>query len=455
MQESMTLKKPWRTLSEWFRLWALVWSGPEEQSARISRQTFVDVLFACLGLVLPWSTSIASGLAVALILTIVPTLRIKAVVEELRRPALFLPVLLVLLAAAGVTWAFAVPWPQRLNGLDKMTKLLVLPLVFVHFQQSRRASWIFSAFVLSNLVLLSFSWFLFVFPQSADRVAQGEAGVFVKNYIDQSQAFCFLIFALAVLSIEAWRKQNAGGALALALLAAALFTNLMFVNVARTAFFYLPIMLLIFAWSYLPVRYVLMSVVTVAVVFCGLWSMSPNLQKKISRVSTDFSAYQTSSQVVNGEIASGAERLELWRKSIDFIHAAPLFGHGTGSIKRLFDLAAIDKTGLASIVASNPHNQILAVAIQWGGIGCVILGAMWISHVLLFYRFVARAVATPVGVIGLLAVAQNIISSMFNAHLSDFYEGWLYVLAVAIAGGQLYRPIEDEKKESPLKQAGM
>jgi O-antigen ligase len=37
--------------------------------------------------------------------------------------------------------------------------------------------------------------------------------------------------------------------------------------------------------------------------------------------------------------------------------------------------------------------------------------------------------------IGLLVVVQNVVSSLFNSHLFDFHEGWMYVLGVGIAGG--------------------
>jgi O-antigen ligase len=36
-----------------------------------------------------------------------------------------------------------------------------------------------------------------------------------------------------------------------------------------------------------------------------------------------------------------------------------------------------------------------------------------------------------------MLVAQSIIGSLFNSHLSDFAEGWLYVLGVGAAGGIL------------------
>jgi O-antigen ligase len=38
--------------------------------------------------------------------------------------------------------------------------------------------------------------------------------------------------------------------------------------------------------------------------------------------------------------------------------------------------------------------------------------------------------------IGLLVVVQNIFTSLFNSHLFDFHEGWMYV---GVAGGTALR----------------
>jgi len=142
--------------------------------------------------------------------------------------------------------------------------------------------------------------------------------------------------------------------------------------------------------------------------------------------------------VVGNDWASGAERLELWRKSIGFVQSAPLLGHGTGSTKQLFGDEAVGKTGLGSVVVANPHNQTLAVAIQWGAAGCILLYAMWVVHLLLFRGGLAAADGAFAAWLGLLVVAQNLASSLFNSHLIDFYQGWLYVCAVGIAGGLLH-----------------
>ncbi len=78
---------------------------------------------------------------------------------------------------------------------------------------------------------------------------------------------------------------------------------------------------------------------------------------------------------------------------------------------------------------SNPHNQTLNVAVQWGLLGVVLLYAMWIAHLRMFAGegFAAW--------IGLVVVVQNIASSLLNSHLFDFHEGWMYVLGVGVAGG--------------------
>jgi O-antigen ligase len=124
-------------------------------------------------------------------------------------------------------------------------------------------------------------------------------------------------------------------------------------------------------------------------------------------------------------------RLEFWRKSLEFFAEAPVFGHGTGSTRGLFEQAAVGQTGAAAEIIGNPHNQTLNVAVQWGVIGIVVLYAMWLAHLVLFRG------EGLIAWIGLLVVTQNIFTSLFNSHLFDFHEGWMYVLGVGVAGGTL------------------
>jgi hypothetical protein len=95
---------------------------------------------------------------------------------------------------------------------------------------------------------------------------------------------------------------------------------------------------------------------------------------------------------------------------------------------------------------ANPHNQTLSVAIQWGVAGVIVIYAMWLFHLLLFYRADGLA-----GWIGLLVVVQNLLSSLFNSHLFDFHEGWMYVLGVGVAGGMVLKEKAGAKAEGSIR----
>jgi hypothetical protein len=94
----------------------------------------------------------------------------------------------------------------------------------------------------------------------------------------------------------------------------------------------------------------------------------------------------------------------------------------------LFEKFAAGRPLTAGVAAANPHNQTLAVGIQLGLFGVALLWAMWIAHLLLF-----RGKAL-VHWIGLIIVVQNVVGSLFNSHLFDFVQGWVYVVGVGVAG---------------------
>ena len=47
-----------------------------------------------------------------------------------------------------------------------------------------------------------------------------------------------------------------------------------------------------------------------------------------------------------------------------------------------------------------------------------------------------------------MLVVQNIVGSLFNSHLFDFTQGWVYVFGVGVAGGMVL------KRQSPKAGAG-
>jgi hypothetical protein len=71
------------------------------------------------------------------------------------------------------------------------------------------------------------------------------------------------------------------------------------------------------------------------------------------------------------------------------------------------------------------------VAVQLGIAGALLLIAMWLAHLALF------TAATPMAWFGLIVVVQNIVGSIFNSHIGDFTQGWIYVVGVGVLGGAM------------------
>ena len=384
----------------------------------------VDIVAVLLAASLPWSTSLVGIFGVVLVLVMLPTIDVPSLMASLKRPVCAAPVALFVLALIGTLWSDA-RWGMRFYAVAPTAKLLLLPLLFHHFARSQRALWVLVAFLASCVALLAMSWIVAYFPGLTLKARDvASRGVFVKNYIDQSQEFalCAVVLAYPVLSLL--RERRFLPAFLLFAVAAGFLANMIFIIVSRTALVTMPIMLAAFGLIHLRWRTNIV-ILAAAVVLVGLaWVASPPLREKITSIGREYHLYEE-----QGSVTSVGERLEFWKKSLGFFAEAPIVGHGTGSTEGLFIQAAAGQKGIAAEVIRNPHNQTLNVAVQWGVLGIVVLYAMWLSHLLMFRG------PGLFNWIGLLVVVQNIFTSLFNSHIFDFHEGWMYVLGVGIAGG--------------------
>jgi hypothetical protein len=397
-------------------LWRL-WRDPAAWA------TAVDVFAILVAVSLPWSTSLVAIFSTALLVSMMPFLQVSAFLRSLKRPASFLPIALFVLAVAGTLWS-DVPWGARLYAVGPTAKLLVLPLLIYHFERSARGMWVCIAFVISCTLLMVLSWIV-MFEPGLKITTTANAGVPVKNYIAQSQEFVLCMFVLAPVTMTLLARRRFALAAISAVLILGFLANMIFVVSARTALVYTPVLLVLFAMLYLGRRAMLLLFAAATLAAMLGWWTSPYFRERISSA-VDYRYYQ------QGDIVtSSGLRLEYWRKSLKFFAEAPLFGNGTGSTRQLFERDAIGRSGLSAEVVGNPHNQTLYVAVQWGMLGCIILFAMWFCHLSLFFG-TGREVW-----VGLLVVVQNLVSSLFNSHLFDFHEGWIYVLGVGVAGGMV------------------
>jgi O-antigen ligase len=403
--------------------WAQVISSRPLLARVLGRQRLernADWVVVALVVSLPWSTTATSILLVLWLIAVAPTLDLASVRREVMTPAGGLPLLLWGIGALGMLWA-DVSWSDRLDGLGSFHKLLVIPLLLAQFRRSDRAKWVFVGFLGSALVLLVVSWALALIPGLTWR-GKISVGVPVKNYILQSGIFALCAFGLIGQAADLWRARRVRLALAVVFVAALFVANIVYVATARTTIVVMVVLLLLFGFRLFRWKGVLAAGLVGAVLAGLFWVSSPYLRERATSIVANLEDYHSN-------VASSAGlRLGYWRKSIDFVAEAPLIGYGTGAIKTLFSMSATIGTDPQEITV-DPHNQILTVAIQLGLIGAVVLVAMWIAHLALFRG------GTLIGWFGLTIVVQNIVSSLFNSHLFDFTQGWLYVIGVGVIGG--------------------
>jgi O-antigen ligase len=390
---------------------------------RESLMRLADYLVVGIAIALPWSTSATVILICIWALVVIPTITPQEFKEEMTRPAAYLPVALFVLAALGMLWA-DIPFKDRLKGIDSFLKLLTIPLLMIQFRRSDRAIWALTGFLASGALLLAASGLALLSQQgNAWGWAKGY-GLPVKDYIAQSAEFTICAFGLFYLAIDAFRLRWPIFGVIFIALGLLFLSNMFFVTASRTALLMLPFLFLLlgfrqFGWKGTGAAFAICIVMAGAV-----WAASPYVRFRISSLVVEIQ--QPKSETIG---TPTGERLNFWKRSVDAVAEAPVIGHGTGSIREAFKRSAHGH-GTSAVVSVNPHNQILAVAMQLGAIGTLLLLAMWFSHLALFFRGAGMA-----SWLGLLVVAQNVIGSLANSHLFDFTHGWIYCIGVGVCGG--------------------
>src|SRR5580704_9406834 len=398
-----------------------------------------DAAAAAVAASLPWSTSVTGILLVVWLGLMLPTLDAARVRREIMTAAGGLPLVLVALAALGMLWAdswAAVGMSERLAGLGGYLKLLCIPLLLAQFRASPRGTWVIFGFLGAAVALLVLSFGLTLIP---DLPWRGKTvGVPVKDYITQSGVFALCAFALFGAAAQAWRCRRPRTACALAFLAMAFIANIGFVETGRTTLAAIAVLVPLFGFRYFGWPGMAAAVVVGSVLAGGLWTTSPYLRERVTHAVEEVDLYRTEHAGTSAGL-----RLEFWRNSLAAVAKAPILGNGTGSIPEQLSSGMMRDPSGASFGTVNPHNELLVVTIQLGLVGAAALLSLWIAHLILFRG------DGLVSWIGLVAVAENMVGSLFNSHLSDFTQGWIYVFAVGTLGGTALRqaasPRIDEK----------
>jgi O-antigen ligase len=378
---------------------------------------------------LPVSTS---GQAIALsvfvvlaLLTVKPEEWLATIVT----PAAAIPVGLFVLIVIGMLWS---PTPFAPGGgVGHYAKLLLVPVAMACAFTPRQGLQIGYGFLAGCLVILALSFLSFFIPLPSP-FSHATDGVPVKDNAVQSGCFALCAFGLALGGVNAWVAGNRRRAVAMLILALVFLADVFMIYISKTGILMTMALVGLFVvqaggWK----RSLLIATPIVLVAAIALWSSGP-AQRRLAQIATDIHAVDSGKG--NSEATlSTASRLDFWSKAVEFIEQAPLFGHGTGSTKSLYQSLEATRPSPYGEAVPDPHNQFFAIAIQVGLVGGAILLAMWAVH---FAVFVGGGFACA---IGQAVVIQNFVGSLFNSHLSTVTQGMLYCLAVGLLGGIVLR----------------
>jgi O-antigen ligase len=378
---------------------------------------------------LPVSTSgqaIALSIFVVLaILTVKPEEWLATIVT----PAAAIPVGLFVLMVIGMLWS---PTPFAPGGgVGHYAKLLLVPVAMACAFTPRQGLQIGYGFLAGCLVVLvlSFLSFVILLPPPFRHAMDG---VPLKDNAVQSGCFALCAFALALGGVSAWVKGNRRRAAAMLILALVFLADIFMIYISKTGILMTVALVGLFVvraggWR----RSLLIATPIVLVAAIALWSSGP-ARHRLAQIASDVHAVDDGKASSEASIST-ASRLDFWSKAVEFIGQAPLFGHGTGSTKSLYQSLEATRPSPYGEAVPDPHNQFFAIAIQVGLVGGAILLAMWAVH---FSMFVGGGFACA---IGQAVVIQNFIGSLFNSHLSTVTQGMLYCLAVGLLGGIVQR----------------
>ncbi len=382
-----------------------------------------DWLAVAVAVTLPWSVTASSIAIVLWLLAVLPIVDWSALRRNLVLPAVALPMLLGLFAAVAIVWSGASAADQ-FGSIKIFARLAIIALLVVQFQRSERGFWVVGGFVASCTLLLAVSWYFWLFVPPGAK----PAGVPIKDYIVQSTEFLICVFALAHFSLDAWRRCERRLALVLALIAFVFLANISYVASARSTLIALVVLVPLFVLQRFGWKQASGVVALAAIVGALVWSSSAYLRARVLDVAQEVRDYRQRS----AETSSGF-RLEFWSRSIISVSQAPIIGHGTGAQRDQFRQTARGSDGIGAAITDNPHNQVLYVAIQFGGVGTMLLFAMWFAHAMLF------RIGGLAAWVGMGLVVQNVIAGLFNTPLVEFTAGWMYIFGVGVLGGMTLR----------------
>ncbi|CAN5416958.1 hypothetical protein BH11PSE11_BH11PSE11_00910 [soil metagenome] len=281
------------------------------------------------------------------------------------------------------------------------------------------------ALALSACVVLLLSWAQFFNIVPVLKMASaGDAYRYTVFRDYTQQGLLFLVLAAMAASFAMIEPRTARKRL-LWLLAAAAFFNVVFLLQSRTSYLVVVPLLLYWVWRasasrFSATRKAALGLTALAVLAAAAFAAEP-VRERFQQVRQDFSAYERN-RVPN----STGIRLELWKRTLPIVAAAPLFGHGLGQWQVQYRKQTEGLPFFSRFMMGHPHQEALSILSEVGFVGLAIFVLLLIA----LARYINRLDA-PHRDFYRSVLLIYIVAGLGNCILLDFSHRHLFLMLLA------------------------
>jgi O-antigen ligase len=299
-------------------------------------------------------------------------------------------------------------------------KFLMLPIAAAIFMNAPHAKQkLINAFWFVCLILMIYSFITFLNPSFSIKHA---GGVVVRNYA--TQGLFFSVAAIIALGntlnsfIPKWQRIFYVTSIPF------FFLNIALIAIGRSGY----VALILMTVTFIFIRLETISIAKkLLVCMAGILIISGLLlNTQTSRDRIELAKQEYISGQISAEHTSIGLRLSFWKNTIEMLPKYALLGTGTGGFEKAYANQVNEKSGPASVVTGDPHNQYLKILVEHGIIGL----AIFLSILILLLKQPITNPFRAIGIASLLAIATT---SLFNSHFSTFNEGqFIWIIAGAM-----------------------